>query len=363
MKAQALLQFLSFAAAAVPPRPALGEETFLVQLENEQKWVTQEEKRNLRLEGTGFIDKTYSSNLGAASLTSAAKKYAYPSAASHSADVKPLFGSLSTDLMKSRLTTFSTFQNRYYKGGYGAQSSAWLLDIVNTTLVEAGVTSSLGATVEAFAHPKWNQDSIIDSVNWKASNQQTSRAPGADDNGSGSMTILEALRVYLTSPEVLAGEAVNTVEFHWYSAEEAGLLGSQAVFDAYAAEGRDVAAMLEQDMTGYSAGMQTETLGVVTDYVNKELTEFIKMIVDTYCDIPYTETKYCMTDNLTLSSDFASATEAGYQSAFVIEAPFEKTSPYIHTDGDTLATVNYNHMKQHGQMTLGFVYELAFTAF
>jgi Zn-dependent M28 family amino/carboxypeptidase len=71
----------------------------------------------------------------------------------------------------------------------------------------------------------------------------------------------------------------------------------------------------------------------------------------------------CITDNFTSSSDFASATEAGYQSAFVIEAPFEKTSPYIHTDGDTLSTVNYNHMKQHGQMTLGFVYELAFTAF
>lgn len=309
MKAQVFFQLLSLAAAAAaPPRPEQGEETFLIQLETEQKWVTQEEKRSLRLAGTGFIDKTYSSNLGASSLTSAAKTYTYPSAASHDAAVKPLFSSLSTDLLKSRLTTFSEFQNRYYKGGYGAQSSAWLLDTVNATLVEAGVTSSLGATVEAFSHPKWNQDSVIaripgktastivigahqDSVNWQASNQQTSRAPGADDNGSGSMTILESLRVYLTSPEVLAGEAVNTVEFHWYSAEEAGLLGSQAVFEAYAAEGRDVAAMLEQDMTGYSAGMQTETLGVVTDYVNKDLTEFIKMIVDTYCDIPYAETK------------------------------------------------------------------------
>lgn len=308
MKAQVLLQLLGIAAAAVPSRPEQGEETFLVQLETEQRWVTQEEKRTLRLQGTGFIDKTYSSNVEALSLTAAAKEYTYPSSASHETAVKPLFGTLSTDLLKSRLTTFSEFQNRYYKGGYGAQSSAWLLDIVNTTLVEAGVTETLGAKVEAFSHPKWNQDSVIatipgktattivigahqDSVNWKASNQQTSRAPGADDNGSGSMTILESLRVYLTSPEVLAGEAVNTVEFHWYSAEEAGLLGSQAVFQAYSAEGRDVAAMLEQDMTGYSAGMQTETLGVVTDYVNKELTEFIKMIVDTYCGIPYTETK------------------------------------------------------------------------
>lgn len=68
-------------------------------------------------------------------------------------------------------------------------------------------------------------------------------------------------------------------------------------------------------------------------------------------------------NKVVFSSDFASATEAGYQSAFVIEAPFEKTSPYIHTSDDTLATVNYAHMVQHGKMTLGFVYELAFTEF
>lgn len=167
MKAQVLLQFISLATAAVPPRAVQGEETFLVQLENEQKWVTQEEKRKFRLEGTGFFDKTYSSKLGTASRTSAVKKYAYPDSASSYTNVTALFSSLSSDLLKSRLTTFSTFQNRYYKGGYGAQSSAWLLDIVNTTLVEAGVTSSLGATVEAFAHPEWNQDSVIAKNTWQ----------------------------------------------------------------------------------------------------------------------------------------------------------------------------------------------------
>lgn len=83
------------------------------------------------------------------------------------------------------------------------------------------------------------------------------------------------------------------------------------------------------------------------------------------CLVSWSLSPHCMHDanKAIFSSDFASATEAGYQSAFVIEAPFEKTSPYIHTDGDTLATVNYAHMVQHGQMTLGFVYELAFTEF
>jgi leucyl aminopeptidase len=35
------------------------------------------------------------------------------------------------------------------------------------------------------------------------------------------------------------------VEFHWYSAEEAGLLGSQAVAAEYKKQGKQVVAMLQ----------------------------------------------------------------------------------------------------------------------
>jgi leucyl aminopeptidase len=52
------------------------------------------------------------------------------------------------------------------------------------------------------------------------------RAPGGDDDGSGTVTILETLRVLLTSKNIIEGRTENTVEFHWYAAEGAGLLGS-----------------------------------------------------------------------------------------------------------------------------------------
>ena len=112
-------------------------------------------------------------------------------------------------------------------------------------------------------------------------------APGADDDGSGTITILEALRVLLESEAIIKGNASNTVEFHWYSAEEGGLLGSQAIFSAYEKEGRDVKAMLQQDMTGYThktteAG-EPESVGVITDFVNPQLTEFIKKIITQVC--------------------------------------------------------------------------------
>lgn len=119
-------------------------------------------------------------------------------------------------------------------------------------------------------------------------------APGADDDGSGTVTILEALRVLLQS-DAIVQNATNTIEFQWYSAEEGGLLGSQAIFSAYEKQGRDVKAMLQQDMTGYThktleAG-EPESVGVITDYVNPALTDFIKKIITQYCSIPYILTK------------------------------------------------------------------------
>jgi bacterial leucyl aminopeptidase len=109
------------------------------------------------------------------------------------------------------------------------------------------------------------------------------RAPGADDDGSGTVTILEAMRVLLTDSRITNGQMPNTLEFHWYSAEEGGLLGSQAIFSQYKRDGRDVKAMLQQDMTGYIDGTlkkgKKESIGIITDYVDSSLTAFLRRVV------------------------------------------------------------------------------------
>lgn len=121
-------------------------------------------------------------------------------------------------------------------------------------------------------------------MNWDAQDQITARAPGADDNGSGSVTILEAFRVLLSDSTIASGQAPNTIEFHWYAAEEAGLLGSQAIFNEYQKQGRIVKAMLAQDMTGYIQGTlnagKPESFGIIVDFVDAALTEFVKIVAN-----------------------------------------------------------------------------------
>jgi leucyl aminopeptidase len=237
------------------------------------------------------MDITEYNDLHTASLTRRQSTVTFPSAVSRQTSVTPLLAKLNTGNLQSKLTTFASYQNRYYKSTYGKQSSEWLLSQVQQVATASGAA---GVTVRAFSHPSWTQNSIIATIPGKSSNTivigahqdsvnggspSTGRAPGADDDGSGTFTILEAMRVLLTDTTVRTGQQANTIEFHWYAAEEGGLLGSQAVFTEYKKQGRVVKAMLQQDMTGYVKPGVKESVGVITDYVDVGLTTFIKKVI------------------------------------------------------------------------------------
>lgn len=302
----------------------------------------------------------------------AESKTKFPAKTAYNDTVRPLAKSLSKKNMHDHLTTFTSFHTRYYKSSSGIDSAKWLMGQINETIVAAGA-DKYGATVKMFPH-SWGQFSVIAQIPGRSNKtvvvgaHQDSinlflpsilAAPGADDDGSGSVTILEALRVILQSKDIVKGKADNTLEFHWYSAEEGGLLGSQAIFQSYSAEKRDIKAMLQQDMTGYTqktldAG-EPESVGVIVDFVDEKLTTFIKEVVTDYCDIPYVETKCGYA-----CSDHASASKYGYPSAFVIESDFKYSDTKIHTTEDKIEFLDFNHMLQHAKLTLAFAYELAF---
>jgi len=351
------------------------QEQYLVELSpGETRWVTEEQKWELRRAGQQFMDITEHGDLGTYRYSSRATPV-FPKKVKLQDDIKPMLKNLSKDHMQDHLEKFSSFHTRYYKSDYGRQSSEWLLKTVQDTIEEAGA-DEYGVKAEHFKHP-WGQNSVIatipgqsnetivigahqDSINlWLPS---VLPAPGADDDGSGTVTILEAFRILLTSEDVIKGKAPNTIEFQWYSAEEGGLLGSQAIFSDYEKKGRVVKAMLQQDMTGFvrktiDAG-KPESVGVIMDFVDSGLTAFIKKVIEEYCDIPWVETKCGYA-----CSDHASASKAGYPSAFVIESSFGDSDDHIHGSDDLIKYLSFDHMLQHARMTLALVYELGFTDF
>jgi len=340
----------------------------------QRQWVTEEEKWELRRAGQRFMDVTHTPHLGAFHAQSVAKVQ-FPEECVQQKAVKKLAKGLDKASMKTHLEKLTSFHTRYYKSESGKESSDWVLQTVRDIIKESGAHKS-GAYAEPFPHP-WQQSSTIVTIPGKSNStvvigaHQDSinlwlpsilAAPGADDDGSGTVTTMEVLKALLASEEVRNGEAENTIEFHWYSAEEGGLLGSQAIFKKYEDDGRDVKAMLQQDMTGFvqktlDAG-KPEAVGVITDFVDPGLTSFIKTVIEEYCDISWVETKCGYA-----CSDHASASKAGYPSAFVIESEFSNSDPHIHSTDDTIKYLSFDHMLQHAKMTLGLVYELGFNSF
>ncbi|KAG1145467.1 hypothetical protein G6F37_005061 [Rhizopus arrhizus] len=332
------------------------------------RWMTEADKEALIRAGIKFMDIT---DYPSTSVNSFANWVPYiPTKVEYKDEVQPFIGNLTTETMKDVLTTFTSFRNRYYKSQYGAKSCRWLIEQIRE--IASGYDH---VSVDEFEH-NWDQFSIV--ARFEGSNQDLEnelvivgahqdsvnmwfpsfgRSPGADDDGSGTVTILEAFRSLVHNgfkPE-------RPVEFHWYSGEEGGLLGSQAVSRKYNEEGKKVVAMLQNDMTGFiGKNKENEVIGIVTDHVDEKLftflklTEFLKTLVDNYADIPYslTECGYAC-------SDHASWRKLGFPSAFTIESDFDNSNPYIHGTRDVIENLSFDHMKEFAKVAVGFAVELS----
>jgi hypothetical protein len=104
---------------------------------------------------------------------------------------------------------------------------------------------SLLHTPSSFSQTQTHTLQVIVGAHYDSTGgSSTARGPGADDNGSGVVTILEALRVIAAS----GFKPKNTIEFHFYAGEEGGLLGSGAIFSNYASTGKTVLAVVCQGM-------------------------------------------------------------------------------------------------------------------
>ncbi|KAG2098953.1 Zn-dependent exopeptidase [Suillus discolor] len=345
---------------------------FLQVFGTEAVWMTEGDKLRLRQQGLGFIDLTDHQDLHAChgSAQSSWPKLQYQEKV---ASVTEL---LSKDEMKKNLEKFTSFHNRYYRSEFGVKSSRWLynqiLDIISTA--PPGVRLS----VETFTHI-FPQPSIIarfepffgraspnptialpriivgahqDSANYRF---PLLPAPGADDDGSGTVTILEAFRALVQSgfaPE-------RPVEFHWYAAEEGGLLGSQEVVSEYKQLKKEVGAMIQFDMTAYVPKGEVPVVTFISTDVDSNLTNWAVGIAEEYSTSAVGTAKLFPG----AGSDHMSWYRAGYPAIFAAEGdPFKTFNPYIHTSGDKIdladGEFSFEHALEFAKVAVGFVVEL-----
>ncbi|KAI4173827.1 MAG: hypothetical protein LQ346_008336, partial [Caloplaca aetnensis] len=300
-------------------------------------WVTEDEKiSKYRAKNINFIDITDIKdpdtlnrlNGSPAARIQAAAAVVYPTSVSHQTQANGFIANANTSGPMSWLKTLSDFYNRYYRSSYGTQSSTWLFNQVKSI-----AASNAAITVSQFTH-SYAQPSIIARIPGTSPNlvivgahfdstggTSTARGPGAVDNGSGVVVILEALRVLASAKFA----PKNTMEFHFYSGEEGGLLGSADVWRSYRSAGKSVFAFVNTDMAGFSPSGK---ISVYNDYADTGLTAYVRRIVTAYIG-PWTQ------DTCGYGcSDHASAYSNGFPAAYVCDEPDATSDPYIHSPND-----------------------------
>lgn len=122
-------------------------------------------------------------------------------------------------------------------------------------------------------------------------------APGAGDDGSGTTTLVSAFTALVNATWT---PSQHPVEFMFFSAEEGGLLGSQAVAQDYQRRGVVVRSFLQQDMTSWVKKGTKPVFGVIRDFVDPELSEFIIKVIGEYAEIDAVDTKcgYACSDHV-----------------------------------------------------------------
>jgi leucyl aminopeptidase len=312
----------------------------------------------------GFIDITDHPFLSSAGISDDVRdrlaQLKYPINPTHQKYVTALFPGISQIELQQYNDKLSSFFTRYYTTDTGRDAASFI-----KAEFEKGKAKNPAINVEFFSH-SWKQPSVIaripgqgdladelviigaheDSINGGA----TGRAPGADDDASGSSTVLEAFRVL-----VAAGyQPQRTVEFHTYSAEEVGLRGSQDIAAKYQKDGKVVYSMMQLDMTLYTKSGTTPQVGIITDYVNADLTAFLRKLVTAYSTLKSVDSQCgygC--------SDHASWTKAGFSSCFPFESSFANRNSYIHSTQDDIAKLNIVHGVEFVKLALGFIVELS----
>ena len=343
----------------------------LIELSPDQhQWMSESEIDQLIQNDVSFMDITDFQDLGVDSVSLVSDVPDLPRGPRMPSQVFPILKLLNKDRMRTFLEQFTAFKNRYYNSKYGLESAEFLFNTVS----EIAKESALKITVSKFEH-SWKQFSVIarfepcasesewtviigahqDSINsW---NRVEGRAPGADDDGSGTASILEAFRALAATADFCPYHAV---EFHWYSAEEVGLWGSQAVASAYKKAGRKIIAMLQNDMTGYvddrSRAAGKPHFGLLRDFTDNSLSEFVKSLIGKYANMEVYDTRCgygC--------SDHASWTKAGYRAASPAEGLFSEINHSIHTARDTMELLDFDHMLEFSKLSVSFAVELAFS--
>lgn len=174
------------------------------------------------------------------------------------------------------------------------------------------------------------------------------RAPGADDNATGTAGVVEAARV------LSRHRFRKTIRFMCFSGEEIGLQGSGAYAPEARVRGDDIAGVVNLDMIGY-VDEAPEDIDLIGNAASTWLVDFTAACAEAY--VPGLPAKKII-DPTYLASDHASFWNSGYRALLAIEDA-DIAYPDYHSTADTLGNVTISLVENTTKLALATLAQAA----
>ncbi|HET7276419.1 MAG TPA: M28 family peptidase [Longimicrobiaceae bacterium] len=170
------------------------------------------------------------------------------------------------------------------------------------------------------------------------------RGPGADDNSSGTSVLLETARIMADRP------MPATIEFAFFTGEEAGLLGSREYVRRAVLDGKNIVGALNNDMIGYA---NDERLDNTIRYSNAGIRDLQHAAAIQFSDlITYDAEYYKNTDAHAYYEEYGDI--VGGIGSYPILA-----NPHYHRSHDVLETINHQLVAEVAKATTASIMLLA----
>jgi PKD repeat protein len=183
------------------------------------------------------------------------------------------------------------------------------------------------------------------------------RAPGADDNASGSVGVMVAAEI------LKAFNFERTIRFVFFTGEEQGLLGSKAYAQKVSDDGDNIVAVYNMDMIAWDdiglpvLRLHTRTPSNPGYAGDKAIADMFVDVVNIY-SLDADLSPVIDADGIS-ASDHSSFWSKGYSAILAIEDDEDDFNDYYHTVNDSLDKLNLAYFTNYVKASLGTVAHLA----
>ena len=276
-----------------------------------------------------------------------------PKTMSYSQSVQNLADAVSTDDMMENLTWLVDLNNRNSYTPGCKEAGTWLFSqyhdlglAVSSEIHTERMAPNIIAEKRGVLHP---EEIVIicghyDSTN---RNKKSTLAPGADDNGTGTVAALQVAKILSD----LSFE--RTIRFIAFSGEEQGLFGSTAYAAQAALNGDEIIGVYNFDMIGWTEP-DPEDLDCIGNEISQPLIDHFIQSAALYTGLPVVS----VIDSTVTYSDHSPFWQYGYEAICGIE-DHPLTYPYYHSSSDTVDKIDTAFFTQVTKTAVAAIAELA----